>query len=147
MSDPSNTGNDNTDKPDAHGQYKGLTKNQIAFVEKQISDAEKKKAKDEAIKALSNMDSKEAIEALQKENEELKANQKASLLKQFTDEEQEEFKDRSIKELQLLLDYKGKHLKKGILRSQPTDASDKRTSTQMTPGSIGSWDPIKREWK
>ena len=94
-----------------------------------------------------NLSLRSEIERLKKENELLKANQKAALLKQFNEDEQEEFKDRSIKELQLLLDYKGKHLKKGILRSQPTDASDKRTSTRMTPGSIGSWDPIKREWK
>lgn len=142
----SDAGND-SDKPDKHGQYKGLTEKQIQFVERQIAEKEKKKAKEEASKVFANMDSKEAIEQLRKENEELKASQKASLLKQFTETEQEEFKDRSITELQLLLDYKAKHLKKGILRSQPSDASDKRTQTQMTPGSIGSWDPIKREWK
>ena len=131
------------EKPDPQG----LTQRQIDYVNKQIAETEKKKAREEAKKVFSKMDHQEALDTLQQENEQLKEQQKLALLKQFNEDEQEEFKDRSISELQLLLDYKAKHLRKGIQRSTPTGASDKRTSTKMTPGSIGSYDPITREWK
>jgi hypothetical protein len=149
MSDNSDAGKPN-DKPDPQG----LTDKQKEFLEKQIQEQERKKAKEEADKLFAKMTSKEAIAQLQKENEQLKAQQqeaeaaqRAIMLKQLNSDEQEEYKDCSITELQLLLDYKAKYLKRGIQRSASSDASNKRTSTKLPPGSIGSWDPISRTWK
>ena len=121
----------------------------IEYIQIQMKQSEDRKKADEFISTQISSDdlNPSEVDKLRKENEQLVKQQKEILLKQFNSEEQEEFKDRSISELQLLLEYKAKHLRKGIQRSQPTGASDKRTSTQMTPGSIGSWDPITRTWK
>ncbi len=127
-----------------------ITGKAIAYIDAQMKESDELQRQqeiEEAAKKLPAGQLPAELDRLKKENEQLIKQQKEALLKQFNDEEQEEFKDRSITELQLLLDYKAKHLKRGIQRSQPTDASDKRTATKMTPGSIGSWDPIKREWK